>query len=68
MAKFDVFVDCSATMTIEVEAESQKDANDRVANLITKGDGWFCEDNREKWSFFDPCVYRDNEDEEDDDE
>ena len=66
MAKFEVYVDCSATIILEVEAETQKKANDHIANLITKGDGWFCEDHRNEWSFFDPCVYRDNEDEEED--
>ncbi len=67
MAKFDVIVDASAMLTIEgVEAETQKEANDRVANIITKG--WFCENHRNDWYICDPEVYRDNEDEEDEDE
>ena len=68
MAKYDVIVDCSATMTLEVEAESQKDANDRVERLLAMGTGWFADDHRNDWVFVDPCVYRDNEDDEDDDE
>ena len=68
MAKYDVIVDCSATMALEVEAESQKDANDRVERILAMGTGWFADDHRNDWVFVDPCVYRDNEDEESDDE
>ena len=61
MAKFDVFVDCSATMSLEVEAESQAEANDKVEKMIIDADGWFCDDHRDDWVFVDPVVYRDNE-------
>lgn len=64
MAKFDVFVDCSATLTLEVEANSQKEANERVEKLVNKG--WFCDDHRNDWSFCDPVVFRDNEEMEED--
>ena len=62
MPKFDVIVDASATLTIEnVEAESQAEANDRVAKIVAKG--WFCEDHHKDFMICDPVVYRDNEEE-----
>ena len=67
MAKFDVIVDASATLTIEnVEAQTQAEANDRVAKLVHTG--WFCEHHRNDWVLCDPVVYRDNEDNEEEEE
>lgn len=65
MAKFDVIVDCSAVISVyDVEAETQKEANDKIEKLIFPYSDRFLFDHMQDCYLCDPVVYRDNEDEE----
>ena len=55
MAKFNVTIDCSASATFEIEAETQDEAYETAEEFIQHSD--FFVKYREQCDFFDPTVY-----------
>ena len=65
MARFDVIVDFSAMLTVcDVEAASQKEANDIIERQIKNDPYDFGYMHRNDIVLCDPVVYHDNEEDE----
>lgn len=62
MPKFDVTIDYSAVLTVyDVEAKSQREANDIIEAQIENDPYDFLDVHRNDVFMCDPVVYRDNE-------